>query len=67
MKKRLIIAAGVVFLLAAAVGWHLWGPSRVPAGQPPLTTLDNTNLTILQDASNEASSHVRVIVLLSPT
>ncbi len=67
MKKRLLVAAAVIILLVAAVGWHLWGPSRVPAGQPPLTTLDSTNLTILQDAFNEASNQVRVIVLLSPT
>lgn len=67
MKKRLIIAGAVVFLLVAALGWLLWGPSRVPPGQPPLVTLDGTNVAMLQRTFNEASNQVRVIVLLSPT
>ncbi len=67
MKKQLILAAAVIFLLLAGIGWHLWGPSRVPPGQPPLVTLDSTNLAKLEQAFNEASDRVRVIVLLSST
>ncbi len=65
VAKRRTIAA--VLLIALALGaWYLAQP-RVPAGQPPLVTLDASSLSTLRDAFNRDVNHVRIIILQSPT
>jgi hypothetical protein len=57
-------------LLAALIGafcYYLWGERHVPAGQPPLTTLDTASLDILRSEFNAHADKVRIIVLLAPT
>jgi hypothetical protein len=39
----------------------------VPAGQPPLATLDVASLDTLRSDFNAHADKVRIIVLLSPT
>ena len=63
-RKRAIVA-GLLILLGAG-SWYLAQP-HVPAGQPPLVTLDTTSLLTLRDAFNRDSDHVRIVILQSPT
>lgn len=68
MKRRIFIAALVI--VAALIGGYAWwqfGTRYVPAGQPPLATLDASSLATLRDDFNRAAGETRIIVLLSPT
>jgi hypothetical protein len=68
MKRRWRSAALLLLLLAVAAGaWWRFGSRNVPAGQPPLVTLDAAALESLRTDFNRASGGVRLIVLLSPT
>ena len=58
----LSIAVVALFLI-----YYLYGGSTVPAGQPPLVRLNNSNLAALKDAFNGSASSVRVLLLVSPT
>ena len=66
MKKRLLIGIIVAALLLLA-GVYLWGPSKTPAGQPPLFILSGSNFTEFQSAFDSAADGPRIILLLSPT
>jgi hypothetical protein len=66
MKRKAIIAGVVAALLLVAVA-YLWGPSSVPAGQPPLLTLTAANLSEFETAFEADTSVPRVVLLLSPT
>ena len=66
MKTRFVLVA----LLAACLGvfgYYLWGERHTPSGQPPLTTLDTSNLDNLRIEFNAHADKVRIIILLSPT
>ena len=66
MKKRVLIG----LILAAALllaGVYLWGPSKTPAGQPPLTSLSASTFSEFQNAFDSAVDEPRIILLLSPT
>lgn len=66
MKKHVLIG----LVLAAALllaGVYLWGPSKTPAGQPPLTTLSAATFSEFQSAFDSAVDEPRIILLLSPT
>jgi len=65
MKKRLLIGIVVAALLLAGV--YLWGPSKTPAGQPPLLVLSASNFSEFQSAFDSAADGARIILLLSPT
>jgi hypothetical protein len=65
MRKRLLIAIIVALLLVAGV--YLWGPSKTPAGQPPLSVLSASNFSEFQNAFDSAAEDPRIILLLSPT
>lgn len=65
--KRLGIVAVLVFAGLFALGWHYYGGTKVPAGQPQLVFLTSTNFDQLRTAFNAASGDVRVVLLLSPT
>jgi len=66
MKKRLPIAFLVAVLLLLA-GVYLWGPSKTPAGQPPLSVLSASTFSEFQNAFDSAADAPRIILLLSPT
>jgi len=61
-------SAGAIVLLLLLCGgaWYLSQP-EVPAGQPPLVTLDTASFASLREAFNRDVTHVRIIVLPSPT
>ena len=63
-NKRNLVAAMIAVLLLLA-GVYLWGPSKTPAGQPPLLTL--STFTEFQSAFDSAADQSRLILLLSPT
>lgn len=65
MRKRLLIGIAVAALLLAGV--YLWGPSKTPAGQPPLFVLSASNFGEFQSAFDSAPDGPRIILLLSPT
>lgn len=67
MKKRLSIIAVFVTMGLLVSGWHFYGGSAVPAGQPPLASLTSTNFDQLRDAFNASAGQVRIVLLLSPT
>ena len=64
--RRRVGIAGLVVLITA-VAWYRFAPGEVPAGQPPLVTIDAAALDGLKADFNRHSNETRVIVLLSPT
>ena len=60
------LAIGVI-AAAALAGWHYYGGTTVPAGQPALMSLTARNFDELRTSFNVASGDVRIILLLSPT
>jgi len=65
MRKRLLI--GIILAALLLTGFYLWGPSKAPAGQPPLFVLSASNFSEFQSAFDSAADDPRVILLLSPT
>jgi hypothetical protein len=65
MKRAVIIL--VVLVIVAFVGLYLWGPSKVPSGQPSLTTLSASNFTNFASAFDADPTVPRLILLFSPT
>jgi len=57
----------VALALALFVSWYLWGWSRSPQGQPPLTPLTFGNLDQFKREFNTAAGRNRLVLLLSPT
>lgn len=66
MKKRTLITIVLAALLLFA-GFYLWGPSKTPAGQPPLSVLSPSNFSDFQIAFDSAADQPRIVLLLSPT
>jgi len=62
--KKLVIAAAVAIIVAAAVVFMALAP-RTPAGQPPLKTVNAANLSQLREAFNASSASPRVVGLFS--
>lgn len=65
-RRRALVLAGLIALIAA-FGWWQFATRSVPAGQPPLVTLDSASLAALREDFNRAIGDLRIIVLLSPT
>jgi len=65
-SRRLLIAAVLTVLLLLA-GAYLSGPSKTPAGQPPLSTLSESSFTKFQNAFDSVADEPRIILSLSPT
>jgi hypothetical protein len=65
LKTRTLVI--VVAGLFGAFGWYLWAERHVPAGQPPLATLDVASLETLRGEFNAQADKVRIVVLHSPT
>ncbi len=66
MKKRSLITI-VLAALLLFVGVYFWGPSKTPAGQPPLSVLSSSNFSEFQTAFDSAEDQPRIVLLLSPT
>ena len=67
MKTRTLVIVVLLAGLFGAFGWYRWAERHVPAGQPPLATLDVASLDTLRSDFNAHADKVRIIVLLSPT
>ena len=65
--RRTFGVAGLVLLIAAVVAWYRFAPGEVPAGQPPLVTIDGGTLEGLKADFNRTANDTRLILLLSPT
>jgi hypothetical protein len=65
LAKRRAIAAAILVTVALGA-WYLGRP-HVPAGQPPLVTLDTASVGALREAFNRDTDYVRIIILQSPT
>jgi hypothetical protein len=64
------IALGVACLAligTAAIAWVKLSPRTTPAGQPPLTFLDEVSFGQLRAVFNAAADRTRVLAILSPT
>ncbi|MFZ0821436.1 MAG: hypothetical protein WAM91_15315 [Candidatus Acidiferrales bacterium] len=66
MRKRIWILATVV-IVAGAAGFYLWGPSKAPEGQQPLTRLSSANFIEFEAAFDAAADGPRVVIQVSPT
>jgi hypothetical protein len=64
-NKRILIV--ILCILLVLSGVYFWGPSRTPAGQPPLSTLSEATFTNFQMAFDSAADESRILLLLSPT
>lgn len=65
MKRAVFILVALVIVALAAL--YLFGPSKVPAGQPPLTTLSAANFTDFTTAFDADPGVPRLLLLFSPT
>jgi hypothetical protein len=63
-KRVLWVVGGLVIL---GVGYHFYGGGSTPKGQPPLVSLNSSNMPTLKDAFNSSASSIRLLVMLSPT
>ena len=66
MKRRTILGLGLAAIVAVIL-YYVYGGSAVPAGQPPLERLSESNFGELRDAFNSSKDSVRLVTLLSPT
>ncbi len=66
MKTRKWLWALLVLVAMSAIAWYQSAP-RVPAGQPPLVTLDAASMEQFRADFNENSDRARIIVLVAPT
>lgn len=64
-KRFLGVTIIAVVLLLAGV--YFWGPSKTPAGQPPLAILSPSTISQFQNAFDSAADGPRILLLLSPT
>jgi hypothetical protein len=67
MMWALILLSVAVLAAGAWLGFHRYGPRTVPAGQPPLRTLNAAALDTFVAEFNAQSGKRRLLVLLSPT
>jgi hypothetical protein len=66
MKKKILIPA-IVAAIVIAAGYYLWGPSKAPAGQQPLTRLAAANFSEFESAFDAGADRPRVLLQVSPT
>jgi hypothetical protein len=64
-RKRVLW--GVVAFVILGIAYYFYGGGVTPKGQPPLVSLNSTNMSTLKDAFNDSASSVRLLVMLSPT
>jgi hypothetical protein len=66
MKKRIWILAAIAFVVVFG-GFYLWGPSKAPPGQQPLTRLSAANFGEFEAAFDAAADGPRIVIQVSPT
>ena len=66
MNRKSILAISAALLLSGGL-FYFYGGHSTPAGQAPLVSLTPRTLSTMVGAFNEASTDVRVLVLLAPT
>ncbi len=66
MNRKRIILLSLIAVVPLFL-YYLYGGSQTPAGQQPLTRLDDSNLISLKDSFNQSAGSVRLLVLVSPT
>ena len=54
-------------IVALLIVCYLWLSKGTPPGQPPLTSLTQTNLDQFKHDFNSAGDEARLVLLLSPT
>lgn len=67
MKRKRLLTGALLAAFLLLAGVYLWGPSKTPAGQPPLSILSAASFTQFQSAFDSAVDEPRIILLLSPT
>ena len=65
--NRKWILWGVVIVVLLGVAYYFYGGGTTPKGQPPLVSLNSSNMSQLKDAFNSSASSIRLLVMLSPT
>lgn len=67
LKSILVLLAAAVVVCLVVFALLEVAPRRVPAGQPPLATLDAGSLPAFREMFHAADGEVRVLAMLSPT
>lgn len=57
----------VVAVVVTAAGNYFLGGSATPKGQPPLTRVNDQNISELKTAFNNSAASTRLLLMLSPT
>jgi len=65
-NRKHVLWLGAV-AVALGLAWNFLWSAHTPHGQPPLTYLGSDALGQFQDRFDQASSNVRMVLLLSPT
>ena len=63
--RRLLVA--LILVVFAVFLAQRFLTHDVPAGQPPMATLDSGSIEALRSDFNRASDQVRILLLLAPT
>ena len=56
----------LIVLLGTSL-WYIFTPGTTPEGQPPLLTLNPSNIHQFQQEFNQHVDKIRVVALFSPT
>jgi hypothetical protein len=67
LKWTSAVAAAVLGLALAVIGFLWLVPRGVPPGQPPLATLNAASLPAFRAAFDAPGDEIRVLAMLSPT
>jgi hypothetical protein len=65
--KRTSLLFGFLALVILALLFYFYSGHQTPSGQRPLADLNSASMSGLKNEFNSGSSHVRMLVLLSPT
>jgi hypothetical protein len=66
--RRFAVASSTLLVIGAAtIAWVKLAPRPTPAGQAPLTILDEKSFGELREAFNASADRTRVLAILSPT
>jgi hypothetical protein len=65
--NRKWILWGAVIVVLLGVAYYFYGGGTTPKGQPPLASLNSSNMSQLKEAFNNSASSIRLLVMLSPT
>jgi hypothetical protein len=66
-RNRRAFVLGIFGVLLLSAGVYLWGPSKTPPAQQPLSILSVASFSEFGAAFDSASDGPRLVLLLSPT